>query len=158
MIVEHSFVTILEPARAFDRIEGFLGAYGFTRLGQPTPMIRDYSRGKKNTNAAVYLKDIPQKIRVEFDRGRISFAASIDFRRKEDPLLRDFMVSLAIGLDKFLEGQLALAIAHSVIESSAEKVARRDRRHKIARVCAISFALLLVATPVLIGIFMAGSR
>ena len=74
MIVEHSMVTTLGPGQAFDLVEGFLGAYGFKRLGDPGSVQRTFARGKKDSNAAAYFKDVPLKVRLDYDRGRLNFA------------------------------------------------------------------------------------
>jgi hypothetical protein len=152
MIVEHSFVTILTPAQAFDVVEGFLGAYGFRRLGPPSPVWRDFVRGKKNAAAVAYLRDVPQKIRIEYDRGRILFAASIEFHRKEDPRVRDFTVGLAIGLDRLLEDQFDSSIAHAMVEGPSEAIDMRDKKHKFIRVSLVSLLITVLTLPVLVGI------
>jgi hypothetical protein len=154
MIVEHSMVTTLGPGQAFDLVEGFLGAYGFKRLGDPGAVQRTFARGKKDGSAAAYFKDVPLKVRVDFDRGRLNFAASIDFRSKEDARLRDFTVGLAIGLDRLLEDRLDIAMAHAMVESHADAVRKHDKRLKIIRVSLVSLLIAIIALPVLLGIIL----
>lgn len=81
MVVEHSFVTTLPESAAFERACSFLQARGFTPIQSPvvSPSTAplEFRRGKTNPARARSVSELPQTVRVEFDRGRVSIAASI---------------------------------------------------------------------------------
>ena len=85
MVIEHEFVTTLEGSSAMQLCRAFLTAHGF-REGMDTPAIvaddhgmltLSLRRGLENAAAAKSVSELPQRIIVQFDRGRITIAASI---------------------------------------------------------------------------------
>lgn len=106
MVIEHSFVTTLEAPQALALAAEFLAGRGFVNAegsafavqpvavapGQPMPVVPlssgpatpaggwnslEMKRGVKNPARAKSVAELPQVIRLEFDRGRINVAASI---------------------------------------------------------------------------------
>ena len=84
MIVEHTFITTLEGDDAIKRISDFLFQRGFTvvpksafGLDAQTRTIT-LTRGRAKAAKAKSIDELPQEVRVEWDRGRVIVAASIE--------------------------------------------------------------------------------
>jgi len=83
MVVEHIFITTLEANDALQLASQFLGSRGFEAspqaafaLGSEGWSVLEMTRGKKNAARAKSVVEFPQQIRLEWDRGRITVAAS----------------------------------------------------------------------------------
>jgi hypothetical protein len=83
MVVEHAFITTLEAPDALRAASQFLAARGFEAANQGAFALGpdgwnslEMTRGKKSANRAKSVVELPQRIRVEWDRGRVSVAAS----------------------------------------------------------------------------------
>src|SRR5438094_2401437 len=83
MVVEHVFVTTQEPAQAMRAAADLLYSHGFrfdrdSFSGPPdAPTAMEALRGKTNAQRAYGITELPQRVRLEYDRGRMSIAASI---------------------------------------------------------------------------------
>lgn len=88
MVVEHVFVTVLESADALKRASDYLSARGFAvapdsaggfTVGGENPAwtTLEMQRGKTSSGRAKNIAQLPQKIRIEWDRGRMTVALSI---------------------------------------------------------------------------------
>jgi hypothetical protein len=79
MIVEHVFVTTLEPTDAFHQAASLLAPRGFYYAPeaalQPGSATIEFHRPARTTVTHAALKH-PQSIRLEYDRGRITLAAA----------------------------------------------------------------------------------
>ncbi len=108
MVVEHTFVTTLPPQEALKKASQFLARGGFVAksqtafaLDQTAWTTIDVRRGKTTSTKSSAIPDLPQQIRLEWDRGRVSVAASIADRhsvKKRSALL----LSIVIGLENLL--------------------------------------------------------
>src|SRR6188474_2921057 len=84
MIVEHVFITTMEAPDALRLASQFLSSRGFEavhqeafQLGAPdTWNVLEMRRGKKTPAKAKSHLELPQQVRLEYDRGRIALAAS----------------------------------------------------------------------------------
>ncbi|HYE20888.1 MAG TPA: hypothetical protein VEA69_20750 [Tepidisphaeraceae bacterium] len=83
MVVEHIFVTTMEPVDAMSVTSQFLAQRGFVagvqtsfQLGAPGWNVVEMARGRKTAARAKSTLELPQQIRVEYDRGRVTVAAS----------------------------------------------------------------------------------
>src|SRR3712207_6576985 len=82
MVVEHVFVTTLEAPDALTRASEFLAAGGFVVQEQKAFPLGGWNavevtRGKSNAARAKSVEELPQRVRVEWDRGRVTVAAYI---------------------------------------------------------------------------------
>jgi hypothetical protein len=82
MVIEHVFVTTLEAAEALRLASEFLTARGFAVQGQNAFQMGGWTtlevaRGKQNATRAKSIEELPQRIKVEWDRGRVTVAAYI---------------------------------------------------------------------------------
>jgi hypothetical protein len=94
LIIEHVFITTLEGAEAMRLAAELLGRGGFAALpaagfapvsapGSPGSVGSadrsiDMSRGRP-AGKAKSVGELPQRVRVDFDRGRVTVAASIEY-------------------------------------------------------------------------------
>ena len=82
MVVEHVFVTTFEAPDALRMASEFLTGGGFAVQGQNAFQIGGWNnveltRGKVNAARAKTIEDLPQRVRIEWDRGRVTVAAYI---------------------------------------------------------------------------------
>jgi hypothetical protein len=88
MVIEHTFITTLEAEAAMSAASAFLAARGFrvepqtafipvTAGGPSHTRAMELTRGVANPVRAKGVGDLPQRVRLEWDRGRVSVAASI---------------------------------------------------------------------------------
>ena len=82
MVVEHVFVTTLEAPDALRMASEFLTGGGFAVQGQNAFQLGGWNnveltRGKVNAARAKTIQDLPQRVRIEWDRGRVTVAAYI---------------------------------------------------------------------------------
>src|SRR4051794_16092301 len=84
MVVEHIFITTLEAPDALRLASQFLNARGYIASAQSAFAIGggggwnvlEMTRGKKSAAKAKSVIEFPQTIRIEWDRGRVTVAAS----------------------------------------------------------------------------------
>jgi hypothetical protein len=84
MVVEHTFITTIEGHDALRMAWELLVSRGFAPLPPPEAAQRPHSanavelrRGRENPDRAKSVVELPQFVRVEWDRGRVTVAASI---------------------------------------------------------------------------------
>lgn len=80
MVVEHTFITTLEAQPALERAGALLSSRGFahagTRYGSDAQL--HMNRGNAKAAKARSVTELPQVVRIEWDRGRVMVAASIE--------------------------------------------------------------------------------
>jgi hypothetical protein len=83
MIVEHVFITTYEAPDTLRVASQFLAARGFEAvaqaafaMGPATWNALEMTRGRKNAARAKSVLEFPQQVRIEWDRGRVTVAAS----------------------------------------------------------------------------------
>lgn len=112
-------------------------------------------RGVKIAARAKSIAELPQFVRVDFDRGRVTVAASLEVHGKARPLHADMLVALAESLDRHIAQGLPQQEAvmrwddeHRRIDMDA---ACRRRRTRIIAVSLIVVIVGLLALPLLLG-------
>jgi hypothetical protein len=122
MVVEHTFITTLEGHDALRMAWELLLSRGFSPLPQqemaarpPAPNAVELRRGRENPERAKSIVELPQFVRVEWDRGRVVVAASITPRtwmgRQYTP---GSMITKAIDTRQPDQENMLLAIIHSL--------------------------------------------
>jgi len=85
LIVEHVFITTLDAPEALRLASDFLMAAGFRvpqdhAFSQAEPRTKlDAVRGVENAGRAKSIDQLPQRLVLEWDRGRVTIAASIEW-------------------------------------------------------------------------------
>lgn len=117
MVVEHTFVTTMEAPEALNAASSVLQSFGFQAMPQSAFQMNgawsavEVQRGTARFRRGRGIRDWPQKIRVEWDRGKVEVAASIA------PPARgrlDSNPSRLSGKEAVLVQQLLITISHTV--------------------------------------------
>jgi hypothetical protein len=84
VLVEHTFITTIPPAEAMGAASAFLQQRGFVpppqtefALGPQAWATLEVRRGVANPARAKTVLDLPQQVRLGWDRGRVEVAASV---------------------------------------------------------------------------------
>ena len=157
MIVEHVFITTLDGPDALGLAWEFLAYGGFSGFVDPTAGSRpqnslDVRRGRESAGKARSIDELPQRVRVDWDRGRVTVAASIEYFQQgsfstgsrneppaHSPKIRphiELMHAVVGGLEAVLANRMPLDEARrhwSELEARlrAESAAKRRRRNII---------------------------
>jgi hypothetical protein len=106
MVIEHTFITTMEAPEALSAASNFLQAGGFQvtnnsafQMGGWTDL--ELSRGRGTPARAKDVSQCPQQVRLEWDRGRVTVAASVTQRPRKE---KRFMWS---GRAAYLAGPLS---------------------------------------------------
>lgn len=102
---------------------------------RPVPIRRvEYMRGVKNARKAVYrVERQPQRVFVEFDRGRVTVAASIESHRKPAPIHSELLSMIASSVEQRINGT---AESDALLRAWAElhvRIAAHNRRKRLPR-------------------------
>jgi hypothetical protein len=177
MIAEHVFVTTLEPPVALTRIMDFLTARGFrprehTSAAQGPWSSVVFFRGRKYAARAKSVSELPQEVRLGWDRGRVTVAVSIRAVARSilpvtasmdgapelpasSPKARlhtNLILSIAEGLELLLSREVAPAEAAARWEAVEEEIRldARSRRRKSLVYLFILLALLALLVALLV--------
>ncbi len=163
MVIEHTFVTTMDAPDALRLASEFLSQRGFVGLDRTAfPMegawkTLEMTRGKKKAARAKSVSELPQSIRLDFDRGRITIAASIsanaswggsqwggvgfgldatstNYSPKRMQLHTDLLTSIARGLELLLSQKSDPATAAadwSAVESRIAAAAKKRRTRQL---------------------------
>jgi hypothetical protein len=151
MVVENTFVTTLEAQDALDRVHRLLEEHGFESVQQTgfnvdanqVSTFLEMTRGRKNAKVNTCAVDCPQRLCLEWNRGRVTLANSIHTARKPKQTHRDLGMLLSRTI------QLSLVQADQAEESDLElKELEASIRRKHRRGVIIRWSIL--------GLFLAG--
>ncbi len=112
----------------------------------------EMTRGVVNPARAKGVGDLPQRVRVEFDRGRITVAASLEVRGKPGSLHSDMLLALAQSLDRLVAQDFTPSEARLPWNQIAHEIkadtARRRRRSRIIVVLLTLFIIGMIGIGV----------
>jgi hypothetical protein len=178
VVIEHVFVTTLEAPDALRLASEFLTAGGFLVQQQPGFQLGGWTtlevaRGRSNAARAKSIDDLPQRVRVEWDRGRVTVAAYIQaFGRgsfsvgsgvelpAHSPKVRlhaQLMTAIAHGLELLLAYQRPFPEAQQAWASVAVLVREDARRRRRNSVITITVLVAIFAALIGLAIFAATS-
>ncbi len=149
MLVEHSFITTIDQADALNKASMMLVELGFTPEMQSDARIVSFRRGALNARQTKKMHQSPQRVMVEFDRGRISFAATMEEVpqfRKHRRVLESCLVALATLLEKCLAG-CVLGEVRGEWDAIHVEMARQDKSRR--RLIIVVWSIIAV---ILIGV------
>ncbi len=135
MVIEHSFVTTLPSQTALGAASELLAKAGFVaeaqegfRVGETAWTSLQMKRGTKNSTRAKDPTECPQRIRLDWDRGRITLAASIEPKPARRGYYYGGVVGYAIAASNNRKGKntkdysdLMILIANSLEELLARQ-------------------------------------
>jgi len=104
--------------------------------GQRTHFARriEYARGKKSARQAIYkLEQQPQRVFVEFDRGKMMVAASIEEYRKAEPVHKELLLTLASAIEASVNSTQPPESTQAAWEALAQRITKRNRRKVLPR-------------------------
>ncbi len=135
MVIEHTFVTTYAAADAMGAATAFLSGLGFEHsapvafeVGRPEWNCAEMRRDPNRSVGKLAAIDVPQTIRIEFDRGRVVVAASVESTRRSfwtgtprempaaSPKLRprvELLMTLLVALERILAQQQSLEEVHA---------------------------------------------
>ena len=145
MIVEHTFVTPLEAADAFAAAEKIIEPLAFTR-DLDSGSTRAWRRGKDDAARVHSLDKLPQRLRMDFDRGRVAVAAAVDLGRLNHALPPQLMVALTLAFERAMALGQTPAQAGEDVGRIQASILRRDRRVRLG---------WMITGVVIIGSFVA---
>jgi hypothetical protein len=148
MIVEHTFITTRPAQDALNAAETLLASLHFAPSGDQSALAREWRRGGTTARRARGLSDLPQRIRLEFDRGRVSVAGSVELRRKQQRSPRDAMVAITVALERLLADNQPPDTAAADARASQARLERIDRNWRIAGWCILLIPVILIAATV----------
>ncbi len=187
-MIEHSFVTTLPPEQAMGMASAFLtrggfvaeadGAFDLAGGGRWTTL--QLRRGRKTTARARGPIDSPQRVRLEWDRGRVTVAASIDppvnrtrpflyggviglavaaaqSKGKRVKAYADLMVAISQDVDDLLVGRTTPETAGGRWFPMEQVLQEKARKARVRSWIYVGLLLLFVAGLVVLGI-VAGSH
>ena len=169
MVIEHVFVTTLEAPDALRRSSEFLASGGFVVQGQNAFQLGSWNgvelvRGKQNAARAKSIEELPQRVKIEWDRGRVTVAAYIQAFAPHtftigsgvelpanSPKVRlhaQLMTAIVQGLELLLayhQPPEEAGRAWQMVRVQVEEDARRRRRNRwiTVAVVVVIFALLI---------------
>jgi hypothetical protein len=172
MVVEHIFITTLERIEALSRAAQFLNSRGFQAspqaafaLGGEGWSVVEMTRGKKNPARAKSAVELPQQIRLEWDRARVTVAASSTSMhesrattsiggRGRKRIARDqqaILTAIVTALQDLLEAQLdpaQLSSTNAAFEGQIHATERSRRK----RNAIIGFSILAIFIGILVAL------
>lgn len=135
MIVEHEVVTTLPATEAMERVRHAARAMGFTVEEASETRLRA-RRGEQRAVRARSARELPQALRVDFDRGRLSLAiVAHERRRKPERLEREMLLEIARVIERGVTEGTAdppLLDAWAPLDADLARIARFSRRSRRA--------------------------
>lgn len=130
MLAENVFVTTLEAPEAFAAAGSLLELSGFSHAGTADESRAQWSRGPAKPGYRS-LKKLPMRLRMDFDRGRVTLALSIDEPRRPEKLVGAYGLAVLNALQAHVTGRSTLADAGGPIEEADDAVRRRYFRQNL---------------------------
>lgn len=149
MLVEHTFVTTLELDETFTAARGFLENLGFEITpGDQEPSSLEMRRGRFKGGNWGRVSESAQFVRLDFDRGRVTVAASVHERRKANRAYTALLSALTRALERVLVEFAPTSEARAEWDEADREVehraARRRRWINFGVGCLIVFVVFVV--------------
>ena len=183
MVIEHEFVTTLDRNAALSSAARFLSEGGFSSdgnafaVGQTEWESLEVKRGKKSAARAKNISELPQRIIVNYDRGRVTVAASITAShawggsssfsigigsdapaesQKKMVLHQQLLIAIANGLECALTPGHDDLIAHSHWRAAEQAITQAARKRKrtaliVGGLVILGFAILIAVVAIMVS-------
>ena len=187
VVVEHMFITVMEPAQAIGAAGELLlrhkfvaaGRQGFA-MGTDLPETAEFVRLKKSQFMRLSNSNFlnrAQKVRLDFDRGRVTAVVGIDDasagsvtittrgrlfggkrRRRLLELEQEYLIGIANALDTRLAKGASVEAAEQSILIPADEIAAIGRRQTRIGLIVVAIIVLFFASLIAIAIFASTHR
>jgi hypothetical protein len=164
MVVEHVFITTLEPEQAMQTALNFLQERGFVsdgpsgfRFANDAWTSLKVRRGKTTVRAAMNAVELPQTVRLEWDRGRVVVAASMDVPAKQLPEHQGLLMSIATALEELLARRMVPEHAGQSLRHLEESLVEEARRKRRKRTRTLLILLAIIVALIVFAVYM-GTR
>jgi hypothetical protein len=159
VVVEHVFVSVLPVEEVLLRADEMLSSLGFIGPLDPahfdatqpaaqrpasTTTVRDWKRGCDKLKKAKSISDLPQRARLEFDRGRVALALSVETPPRSDKLHAEMLLSIARSLELRLSKDASVTDSLAPADAVQAEIDRKTRRARIARIIVLSILVLFI--------------
>ncbi|MCB9853496.1 MAG: hypothetical protein H6819_10405 [Phycisphaerales bacterium] len=151
MILEHDFITTRPEEDAFATIGRLLADLGFKEKRNSDG--RDFVRGLKRASAARRPSDLPQTVRVEFDRGRVSLGIVLETHGAIKPAHREMLHTLAVVIENVVSRDVSPDIARrpwDLFEAIHKK--RRGFLENVMLVILVLLLLVLLVVAIAVNL------
>ena len=182
MVIEHTFVTTMEAPETLQAAAAFLQGGGFApvaataKAGAPArDACLEMGRGKTNAARAKSVAELPQYIRLDFDRGRVGLAISITpssawggssftssdaaIRPNDKAALKrlklhmDMLNAILSGLEQLLAQRVPAEVAGREWLEAEARIAAAARRRKRQSIIAVAVLGLVIAMAIGIVVY-----
>jgi hypothetical protein len=167
MVIEHSFVTTLAPSDAMQKAHGYLAGRGFFRtdrifgppIGEVTAL--EMRRGKTGAARAKDITDLPQLVRLEWDRGQVSVALSINAisglqtgepKMSKMQVHQNMLEAIAAGLEELLAYDRGGTTDYTVWDGVEQSIKAAARRRSTKLLIVLGVIIALTVAVILLAI------
>ncbi|HEY2586650.1 MAG TPA: hypothetical protein VGI81_12875 [Tepidisphaeraceae bacterium] len=171
MVVEHTFVTTMEAPQTMSAAAQFLQEFGFVADGQRAFALGgtwdalEVRRGRARRGKRYAIRDWPQQVRLEWDRGRVDVAASATppptgnfdtrwgdkLRKDESASVQELLFTVARSLELLLGARQPDQARAELQAIDRRLIERADRNRRRVRFWII---LLLVFVALAVGLLV----
>ncbi len=95
MLVEHSYVTTVPAEKILTETAEALQSLGYRVPVRSQDTRLEAERGLAKCHKAKRFSDLPQRVSVEYDRGRVMLVAQVEIYRKRHKLHEQMLLALA---------------------------------------------------------------
>jgi hypothetical protein len=162
MVVEHTFITTLEAEPTMRAALAFLQQFGFVpggpggfRLANDPWTSLNVRRGKSSVSKAANAVELPQTVRLEWDRGRVTVAAAMELPNKQLPIHQSMLINITLALEEILARHLPPEMAGQSLRHMEALLVDEARRKRRRRTTTLIVILVLVVALVTFAIVMA---
>lgn len=113
----------------------------------------EYAKGKASARKAMFaLENQPQRVFVEFDRGKLIVAASIEPYSKPEKLHSELMVAIASRVQRAVQGTPEQEILDPAWRDLVVRIGKRNFRKRLPQWIALGFIVIVLAAAVVVGV------
>lgn len=150
MILEHDFITTRSEPDAMAMVQRLLTELGFRARVNEDDQAFEYVRGLKKAHAAKRPTDLPQFVRIHYDRGRVTLGIGLETHRTPQPRHRELLLILAAVIENVVGRDIPIKVARQPLD--AFEAANPKRRGCLEIGLIVVLVVILVALALVIAI------
>ena len=155
MLAEHIFITTLPDAEALDRAQRFLQALDFeveSRQAQQLTARRGRARPHRGP-----IDRLPQRVKMDLDRGRVVVAVSMEPTGRPTELHEDLLLAIARAIEANINAGASVSEAFVKLSDVQRRITADSRRRRDGKLILYGTLVLLLALMIYL-MFMATLR